>query len=134
MLQQFLGDWPDYLSNTLDRSFPRGLDAEIFTAEALWAANAEADAPHQREHVTPFIYEHPDRFTLASFVSKKDESHRRWTLDTVEDLIFLRSVFEALPEGQRDTARMSDILGLLDSHPEFEALNASIAQKPLRSP
>ncbi|HET7677409.1 MAG TPA: glycosyltransferase family protein, partial [Candidatus Limnocylindrales bacterium] len=56
----------DYASNTLEpRTWPHGLDAEAFTRAALATAWAEDTDPAWREHVTPFLYRHPERFRLG---------------------------------------------------------------------
>lgn len=85
----------DYTSNTLQRTYPDGLDVEAMTAAALAAAAAEAEAPFEREHVTPFLYRRPERFRLAQLTQRRDLSDRRWTVDTAEDLLFVERVFAA---------------------------------------
>src|SRR5690606_41685999 len=88
----------DYASNTLDRSYPRGLDVEAFTFDTLERCWHEARQPHQREHVTPYIYEHPDRFKLMSVrLPDSTYGHWRWTVDTEDDLRFVRAVYALLP-------------------------------------
>lgn len=86
----------DYVSNGRQRSFPHGLDAEAFRLEALEIAGREAVDPYEREHVTPFIYRRPERFSLAALVQETDESRLRWTVDTPEDYVFVARVYEAL--------------------------------------
>jgi spore coat polysaccharide biosynthesis protein SpsF len=56
---------PDYLANTLERSYPYGLDLELVRADALRQAHAETADPYDREHVTPFLYRQPERFRLS---------------------------------------------------------------------
>jgi len=75
----------DYLSNTIKRTFPKGLDAEIFTMSTLERAHIEATDDYDREHVTPYIYNNPDKFVLSSFEDVNDNSNQRLTLDTPED-------------------------------------------------
>ena len=75
----------DYASNTLERTYPRGLDCEAFSFSALETAHTEAVAGPDREHVTPFLYRQPDRFRLKSVRAPRDYSHYRWTVDTPED-------------------------------------------------
>lgn len=120
----------DYLSNTVVRTFPRGLDAEIFTRAALDRAAREATAPHEREHVTPFLYQHPDRFAIDQYARVPDLSAHRWTLDTPEDWELIRRVVEDLGTGE---GRFSTdaVLDVLRRHPDWVALNAGIEQKPL---
>lgn len=135
MLEQFLdtkcpGPAPDYLSNTLERTFPRGLDAEIFTRAALERAHREADKPFQREHVTPYIYQHPEFFLLKNFLNAMDLSAHRWTLDTPEDYLLLESIFASLDRGP-ELFTTQAVLDLLESRPELVALNAHVEQKQL---
>lgn len=87
----------DYVSNTgAGRTFPKGLDVEVFRADALRAAAAETVDPYDREHVTPFIYRRPERFALAFHAQAADEGDVRWTVDRPDDLQFVRAVYEAL--------------------------------------
>jgi spore coat polysaccharide biosynthesis protein SpsF len=87
----------DHTNNTSpERTFPHGLDAEAFSSEALEIAWREALDPYEREHVTPFIYRRPKRFRLGSVMSSEPAAHLRWTVDTPEDLAFVRDVYAAL--------------------------------------
>jgi spore coat polysaccharide biosynthesis protein SpsF len=117
----------DYLSNVQARRFPRGLDAEIFTFAALTRAHLEASRPHEREHVTPYFYQHPELFRLHSFEGREDWSAHRWTLDTPEDWQFVEAVYAAL--GAAFTT--ADVLKLLKAQPELARLNAHVEQKRL---
>lgn len=120
---------PDYLSNTLERSFPRGLDAEIFTRAALDSAHVAATQPHEREHVTPYLYGHPEAFTLHTFKREGESlAHLRWTLDTEEDWEFMTAVFKALP-----APNTAEVLALLEERPGLIALNAHVEQKRVQS-
>lgn len=120
----------DYLSNVLERTYPRGLDAEIFTFAALARARREARQPHEREHVTPYFYQHPELFRLRSFAGNTDWSGHRWTLDTPEDWRFIEAVYAALysPDRMFTTA---DVFDLLRRRPELTELNCAVNQKPL---
>lgn len=75
----------DYCSNTVDTTFPEGLDVEVFTFEALERAFKSAKLPSEREHVTPFIWKQPDKFNSRQFHFDHDLSHWRWTIDTSRD-------------------------------------------------
>jgi spore coat polysaccharide biosynthesis protein SpsF len=121
----------DYASNTLDRRYPRGLDTEVISQAALRDAWESATQPFEREHVTPVIYLHPERFRLAGLRNEADESTRRWTVDTAEDLEFVRAVYSHLVPTSPQF-RSSDIRGLLERHPEIEAINRHVEQKDLR--
>ena len=71
----------DYASNALVHSYPRGLDVEVFTADALARAWSAAKENYQRIHVTPYLYGHPELFKLISTAGEIDHSQYdgRWT-------------------------------------------------------
>lgn len=119
---------PDLVSNARLRTFPRGLDLEVFTRAALDAAATEATAPHQREHVTPFLYEHAERFHIVDHVAASDDSRYRLTLDTPEDYALLGKLFDAMNGAPPSTPH---VLALLRAHPEWVGLNAHVRQKPV---
>lgn len=118
----------DYLSNTLKRTFPRGMDIEVFTFDALKAAAEGSRTDYEKEHVTPYIYKHPERFRLINFSQKTDTSQYRLTVDTAEDFLLIRSIIEKLyPKNHKFT--LNDILLALDQHPEWLAINSHIKQR-----
>ena len=126
-IRAFLEQHPDYASNVLERRCPRGLDTEVMTFAALESARREARDPYQREHVTPFLYQHPERFRLLSVTGDRDYSHYRWTLDTREDLEFLRAVYARRAEAS-DLA-WQDVLRILEGEPDLAAINEHVKQK-----
>jgi spore coat polysaccharide biosynthesis protein SpsF len=88
---------PAYLSNTLAKSYPDGLDLELVRTDALLAGAAEAGDPYEREHVTPFVYRRPERFSLVGYdCPYGNHSGVRVTIDTLRDYEALRSVDERL--------------------------------------
>jgi spore coat polysaccharide biosynthesis protein SpsF len=118
-----------YLSNTLERTYPRGFDFEVFTAVALYRADREATRPGDREHVTPWLYAGEQR--LPHLVQEHwpvDRSRYRVTLDTAADLELIRRLLEEHGAAALDCA---GIIGLLDAHPELVALNADVRQQGL---
>src|SRR5207245_2630068 len=76
----------DYASNTQPPTFPDGQDTEVFSAAALARAWREARLPSEREHVTPYIWKHPDRFRLANVRHAADLARMRWTVDEAAEL------------------------------------------------
>ena len=111
----------DYVSNTIKATYPEGLDVEVFSFDALERAWQEAEKPSEREHVTPYICNHPELFRLANVENDEDLSHLRWTLDTEADLRFTREVYARLYHGQ--VFLMKDILTLLRAEPELAQIN-----------
>ena len=126
----FVSDPVDYASNTLKRTYPRGLDTEVFRAESLRQAADEATTPAEREHVTPFIWRRPERFRLRSVQAGIDRSSMRWTVDTEEDLALIRTIYAELGKDDFDT---DEILALIAMRPDLAAINAGIAQKGIFS-
>jgi glutamate-1-semialdehyde 2,1-aminomutase len=84
----------DYASNIAPPTFPDGLDVEAFSFSALARAWREAEAPSDREHVTPYLRRSPD-VSRVNVIASDDYSSRRWTVDCQEDLDVVRSVFSA---------------------------------------
>lgn len=120
----------DYVSNVLERTYPRGMDTEVFSFKALHEAFEEATDKADREHVTPFIYRQPERYQLANVPYQEDQSRHRWTVDTPQDLELVTRILEALyPYKPQFT--LEDILSLLMQHPNWMAINKDIEQKKL---
>ncbi len=123
VIQTFLSREPlDYCSNTIDPTYPEGLDIEVFSFRALAQAWSEAVLASDREHVTPYIWRHPEMFQLAQVKLDRDLSHLRWTIDYEEDLQFTREVYARLYRGQ--IFGMEEILTLLEKEPWLSGINA----------
>lgn len=118
----------DYISNTLERTYPDGLDVEIFSRAALERAALEARDSFLREHVTPYIHgSQGDAFPSGAFSTEQvrhssDFSHLRCTLDTVEDLSFITAIVEKVGPD----AGWQEIIALLTREPSLIDINASL--------
>jgi spore coat polysaccharide biosynthesis protein SpsF len=123
------GPAADYVSNTLEKTFPLGCGAEVFSAKALYVADAEAKAPAEREHVTPFFYFRPERFRIRQYRQERDESDWRWTVDTPEDCKFVTRILTALAPRP---FRKADVLAVVEQHPEWREINAHVRQVVVR--
>ena len=118
----------DYVSNTLERTYPRGLDTEVFSMTALKKAFREAREQPEREHVTLFMYRRPEEFLLANSSSAIDYSKHRWTVDTSEDFELIKLILQELyPVNNRFT--WLDVLDRLSKYPEWLKINATVKQK-----
>ncbi len=129
VVREFLERQPevDYAANTLPpRTFPRGLDTEVMRFDALERAWREDENPAWREHVTPYIRRHPDRFQSYGVSNDEDLSHMRWTVDTPEDLAFVRRIYEHFGH---DRFSWRKVLTLLEAHPEWLDINRDVQQK-----
>jgi len=129
VIRVFLDMTPDYASNTLVRTYPRGLDTEVMTTAALARASSEATEFYQRAHVTPYICQNPRVFRLLSVTTDKNYSSHRWTVDTPEDLEFIRAVYARL--GDDGIFDWHDVLNLLAKEPQLARLDCHIQQIPL---
>ncbi len=117
----------DYASNKIPQSFPRGLDTEVFSRDALDRAAREAREPYERVHVTAYMYRHPELFSLISVTSDVDRADWRWTIDTAEDLEFVREVYSRL--GGTPDFSWHDVVALLEEEPSLLWINAGVPQK-----
>lgn len=115
------GDF-DYVSNSLEPTFPDGLDVEVFSFSVLEIAWHEAVLPSHREHVTPFIHQQPDKFKIGHYKGQRDLSLFRWTVDEAEDFELVNRIYEELyPRNVSFTTE--DILNLLSRNPSLVQIN-----------
>jgi len=127
VVRRFHEGGADFVSNTLQRSYPDGLDVEVFSRAALERTDREAKLPFLRGHVTPYMHGRlRDRlpwgeFKIAQVVNEVDFSHLRWTLDEAEDLDFFRRVVPQLPED----FEWLDVVALLCRVPNLLRINNS---------
>lgn len=126
----YLAEKADYMSNGMVRTFPRGLDAEIFSFQILERTFNEAKLEYEREHVTPYIYNHPEMFSLKSFLNTEDLSFHRWTVDTEEDFTLIKFIYDSLYH-KKEIFLLEDILNLFAENPELIKTNQHIEQKKL---
>jgi spore coat polysaccharide biosynthesis protein SpsF len=120
----------DYASNTIERTYPRGLDMEAFSLDALCKADALAGEGPYREHVTLFMYRHPETFTLTNLIAPAglSRSDLRLCVDTQEDFDLIAAIYSELyREGKIINIR--DVIALLDSKPGLAQINAHVEQK-----
>lgn len=112
--------------NNQPASYPHGLDVEVFAADALAQAYRDATELTQREHVTPFIKENQDRFPLANVprADGGDDSRHRWTLDTPEDWIFFKKLWNAYP-GNPAEASWTEVLSFVSQNKQYQNLRSS---------
>jgi spore coat polysaccharide biosynthesis protein SpsF (cytidylyltransferase family) len=122
-------DGADYASNTLERTFPHGLDVEVATAHALAEAWTEARRPHERAHVFPFLYQQPDRYRLTTVRDVNDRSAMRWTVDTADDLTFMRTLYGRFDND--DAVDWRDAVRVVEREPSLGTINAHVRQKTL---
>jgi spore coat polysaccharide biosynthesis protein SpsF len=116
----------DYISNTLEHTFPRGLDTEVFSPDALLRAHLEARSPYEREHVTPYIYKHPELFSLRNVIHTSDFSAYRLTVDQAADLEMVRKIYQHF---QNRNFTFLDVIHFLSANPDVAQLNQKFKRK-----
>lgn len=116
-------------SELMQRTYPRGLDTEIFSFEQLEVAFLNAEEKYQREHVTPYIYENSNE--IFYYKNNIDYSQYRWTLDTQEDFKLISTIYEKFYRGKHNFY-MKDIINFLSKHPQIACINQHIEQKKIK--
>lgn len=134
VIKEYLDTYPkyDYISNSRFRSFPIGMDAEVFSFKSLEEAYLESTLPEEKEHVTPFIYRRPSRYSTKIISHEPNLSFLRLTVDTQEDFDLISKLIEEhYPKNPQFS--MQDLLQtLLIDHPDWQNINAHIKQRELR--
>ena len=121
----------DYVSNTLKRTYPQGMDSEIISFDILKEAHLNAYDPFDREHVTPFIKSSSPRYSLKNIEYKTNLSHYRLTVDTSEDLELIKKIFKEL-YFRNPEFKMEDILTVLKANSEWQSINSHVINKSQR--
>jgi len=119
-IQFFKSNSYDFVANVSPRTFPQGTEVEIFSFGALEKAWKESTKPSEREHVTPYFYNNPNKFTQFSIKNKENLSNLRWTVDTMEDLDFVKELISKI---QKRPILMGDILDILKKEPSLIEIN-----------
>lgn len=114
----------DYISNgRVPSTYPDGMDTEIFSFSALERAWKEARLPSEREHVTPYIWNHTERFRVREAKNPEDLSMVRLTVDEPEDYEMIKEIVAHVPE-----LSLHAILVYLREHPEVAAQTAKFVR------
>jgi len=119
-IQFFKSNPYDFVANVRPRTFPQGTEVEIFSLEAFKTVWKEATKPSEREHVTSYFYNNPNKFKLYNIKNKENLSNLRWTVDTKEDLDFVKELISKI---QKRPILMADILDILKKEPSLIEIN-----------
>ncbi len=125
----FEGEY-DYVSNGLDESFPIGFDVKIFSTSTLQYINSVSQDPYDHEHVSPYIYNHPEKYKLGRMSAEGKMRRRdiRLTLDTKKDYELISLVFERLLSQNPDFSA-EEIIDLFEKEPELANINRELLTK-----
>jgi spore coat polysaccharide biosynthesis protein SpsF len=122
----YAAEGADYVSNRLyGYTYPDGYDVEVFGVSLLEEVDAATQEPYDREHVTPYVYAHPERYRLfgVEATGRRRRPDLHLSLDTAEDVAVIQEIYEALWKPERDFG-IEDVLDLLDSRADLAAAAA----------
>jgi len=125
VIEKFQNANCDYATNCLPRTFPYGTEVEIFSFEKLHQVWLNAKKPSEREHVTPYFYNHPELFKIANLENSKNISNLRWTVDRKNDLKLVQTIIEKI---NHSPILLEDILNLYSQQPKLFEQNKPVIQ------
>jgi spore coat polysaccharide biosynthesis protein SpsF (cytidylyltransferase family) len=119
----------DYVSNTLQHTWPIGLDTEVLSFKALEVASLNAIDPLEREHVTVYHKRNTDLFSLFNVCALSSQKYPkiRLTVDTKEDYQLICEIYRELYDGS-SIIGLSEVIELYHSNPDLFMLNEHITQ------
>jgi spore coat polysaccharide biosynthesis protein SpsF len=135
LVDTYFANQYDYVSNVLHRTYPVGLDTQVFSTKVLERVASLTDDPVDHEHVSIYIYKHPQLFSLHNVESGlpdgEEVGRMRLTVDTPEDFALIKAIYEELYPSKPDFI-LPDILDLLQRRPDLLELNRHIRAKRYR--
>ncbi|WP_418637366.1 cytidylyltransferase domain-containing protein [Winogradskyella sp.] len=120
----------DFVCNNNPVSFPEGLDVEVLSMKALTKSFLESKFDFEKEHVTQYIHRNRDKFNIFNIKNDKNLSNLRWTIDTKEDYLFAKEVYENLFKQERFFFP-EDIYKLLEEKPHLVEINGAVKKSDL---
>jgi len=121
----------DHVTNNLPPSFPEGLDCEAFKKSALDRSEKEAQTAFEREHVTQYIYHHPEIFKIGNVSNPENLSYLRWTVDKDVDFEMVKAVYAHRNPANKGILLMDEILDILKANPEIEKINSEVERSAM---
>ena len=121
VIKKFKSNNFDYITNSKPRTFPQGISVEVLSFKALEIAWINAKLPSEKEHVTPYIFNHPQDFKTFNFSFENNLSHLRWTVDRKNDYELSKKIASNI---QKLPITMNDILNLFEEKPELIDINS----------
>ena len=117
----------DYVSNVIERSYPIGMDTQVFATDILADVTKRTDDPQDHEHVSLFIYRHPEIYRLKNVLASPELMAPDWrlTLDTPEDYTLIKTVFETL-HPDNPAFSLADMFALFKDRPELLEINSHV--------
>jgi len=110
----------DYVNNFSKKRYPYGTEVEIFSFETIEKTWKNAEKSSEREHVTPFIYNNPDKFVIGHSEPSKDFSHLHWSVDRIDDLELVKVLYNKI---STRPILLADILKTINDDPSILEIN-----------
>ena len=124
MLEFYLKNNYDYISNRINPKYPDGLDVEIYSFKTLQMVEQNAKLSSERALVTTYITKNPKIFKIFSYENQEDLSGHRWTVDEQNDLEFVRKIYSIMKP--KTNFSMNEIIEILVKNPELLKINSGI--------
>ena len=124
MLEFYLKNNYDYISNRINPKYPDGLDVEIYSFKTLQMVEQNAKLSSERSLVTTYITKNPKIFKIFSYENQEDLSGHRWTVDEQNDLEFVRKIYSIMKP--KTNFSMNEIIEILVKNPELLKINSGI--------
>lgn len=134
LIEMFFSGEYDYAANVITRSFPRGFDTQVFPVSVLEEVNRLTQDPADHEHVSLYIYSHPEKFRLLNWHAEGEMFHPELeiTLDTPQDYSLIKAVYEMLYPKNHDFSA-EDVVRLLLDNRELSSIVAEVKRKPVHA-
>ncbi len=126
VIRKLLNEKYDLVTNNFPPSFPEGLDCEAFSFSVLETMEKSTHDAFEREHVTQYVYHHPDQFRIGNVSFDKQLSSYRWTIDNEEDLKMVREIYAKRNPNNKGILLMAEILEILKDNPEIIKINSDV--------
>ena len=126
IIKKLMDENLDLACNVFPPSYPEGLDCEVFTFNVLETMEKTTNNSYDREHVTPYIYNNPDKFKIENVSSPRQLSDYRWTIDNQEDYEMVSAVYEKRKKEKEEILLMEEILEILKENPEIPEINSNV--------
>ena len=133
VIEAFKSNEVDYCANFLELTYPSGMEAQVFPVKVLAEVADLTDDSADREHVSLYIYEHPEKYRLLNVASNLPPKavEYRLTVDTIEDFNLVKKIYEQLYLHKPDFS-LNDILDLLERDPKLAEMNREVQDKAVR--
>ena len=131
IIKKLIDEQLDLSTNVFPPSYPEGLDCEVFTFDVLEKMEKSTNNPYDREHVTPYIYNNPDKFKIGNVSSTKQLSSYRWTIDSIEDYEMVNAIYDKRKNKSDEILLMEEIFKILEENPEIIEINSNVKRSAM---